>query len=688
MAGLATYQTASGQAQHREPSAPMSSLAQPGRDILNINNLPPELLSYIFVFGEQAERFTRTNQATEHVRFPDVASQVCRHWRIVAINNPALWTYVVMKRPGEREVAMRYVSRTGLTDILDIEIEMRTEFWHQAEISPIDWIAQRAHTYDLLETLKTMGATPDRWRTLSVWVRQPEPLFEVVSFLHSHATPVLQCLSLRWGSKSMQSHEESRAINGMEMSLRSLVLSGTSAPCLRHVESTSVPWPFILERPSPLFTGLISLSLTAATRLISVANLTPLLRGNPRLESLHLSSEPDELKAAYSSFLDRFSHTECVPLISLRSLSIQSAYSRGDWILDILKAIRAPNLETFTLATELYADYASGTTDYELRLLNYLSGSDLDGDASEPITSTETTSIYPLLHELDVSRVSCQSGGRTMITLLSSFPSISSLSIASHQMDCLGRSPWLLPRLKVLRLSGLLCSDLGNVLRRRNSAGYPIPFVELQNYQYWDQEDRDIWLSTLPDGVAVTEYPESEDISDNDGSEAGDWEDEANDPYEHQLGTESEWMEGAGTDSNDSDSIHEYPVEYEQEEYEPSDGYSETAGYSEDFYFPACWVDDNTFLDDIYGLDNSGGPHEGYHEDFDPFTTDVYFDGLYGYDGLGEYDGGEFSEDSGGWDDYGDGDGYDYDYDSYDYGQDDYIDSLGDIYEDAYDVDF
>ncbi|CAE6362527.1 unnamed protein product [Rhizoctonia solani] len=686
MAELAIHQGTNDQIYHLGLSLPMVSLTRSQSNVLNINVLPPELLSYIFVFGEQAERFTRTKRHPQHVRFPDLVSQVCRRWRTVALDDPVLWTRITIKHPGQREVATRYLDRSGPTNMLEIEIEMRSEFWNRVEISPTDWITQREYTYDLLEFLKTIGATPGRWRTLSIWARQPEPLFEVVGFLHRHITPALQYVSLKWASKSMQHNEESRALNGMEASLRSLVISGPSAPNLRHVELTSVPLPFVLERPSPLFTGLTSLSLTAATQLNSIAKLNTLLRGNPHLESLYLRSEPDELDTAYSNFLDRFSHTTCVPLPLLRSLSIKSAYS-SDWILDTLKAIQAPNLETFVLATELYADYPGGTTDAELSLLNYLSGGSPNGGVGGPTGGSKTTSIYPLLRELDVSRVSCHSGGKTMMTLLSSFASVTCLSIVSHQTNCLGRLPWVLPKLEVLRLNGLPCSDLGNILRRRAALGHPISSMELQGYQSWNQEARYAFLSAVPEGIVVTECPELQGISDDDASEVDNWEDEIDDGLEAYFSTEDEW-EGAEFNPSDNNLAHEDQEEHsqEEEEYQNSDGYSEALG---DLHLPAPWIDEDIGLGDMYDFDDSGDPYAGYYDDFDLFATGVYFDGYYGY-GEWEEDVAQFSEGSEGG--YSDDHGYDdYNYDQdhgHYYGHDDYIDNLYNDDGDAYEVDF
>ncbi|KAH7333901.1 hypothetical protein B0J17DRAFT_771005, partial [Rhizoctonia solani] len=417
-----------------------------------------------------------------------------------------------------------YLVRAGSTVLLDIEIEMRSGFWDQAEIAPTDWATQLGYTLDLIEFLKAHGASPGRWRTLSIWARQPEPLFEVIAFLHRQDAPMLQCLSLKWASTGVQQFEESRALDGLGISSRSFVLSNSLIPNLRHVELTSVPWPFVLDRPSPLFTGLRSLSLTAASRLYSMTKLTALLRGNPRLESLQLGSGPNDLDNVYVS--DGPLPSVCLP--ALQSLSLRSTYHR-QWILDVLKAIQTPNLKKFALATDLYADYSGSASD-EITLLGYLSGGSSNGGGNvNGSSSGEAESLYPSLYELDVSRVACSSERETMVTLLASFPSVNRLSIASHHIDCLYGFPWVLPKLESLVLNGYPDPELGSILRRRAAAGHPVRIVELRGDHSWDQESRDAYISALPNHVTAVDRLEPERPSDDDESMVEDWGDEVDD---------------------------------------------------------------------------------------------------------------------------------------------------------------
>ncbi|KEP46811.1 F-box-like protein [Rhizoctonia solani 123E] len=593
---------------------------------LHAEILPLELLSYIFTLGEQAERFVRTKQGSHSMRFQELVSQVCSHWRAVAINNPTLWTWITIQRPSHREIAASYLVRAGSTALLDVEIEMRSGFWDRAEISPTDWAGQLKCTSNLIE-------------------------FLALDFLHNHAAPALQSLALKWASKSMQHVEEIRAVDGARTSLRSPVLSGPLAPDLRYVELTSVPWRFVLDRPSPLFTGLTSLSLTAATQLNSLAMLANLLRGNPCLQSLHLSSGPDHMDNAYFSDYP----LPCISLPELHSFSVRSAY-KSDWILDVLQVVQVPNLNKFTLATELYTDYPGEATGPELMLLNFLSGG--NGDAWVDGHTSASKSLYPSLRELDISSVGCYSGGKTIMTLLSSFPSVTWLAIANHQIDCLAHFPSVLPKLDCLSLNGDPSPDLGKVLRRRAASGHPIQVVELRGNHYWEPEYRDVYA--LPVDVTVIEHPEPESFAADDESVIEHWDDEIDD--EEQGGYSDagdEWMEGAEVSLNDDGLEDGYFEENDEEEEYPGD-----------IYLPSCWTEDDGGaydFDEAEGLYDSGW----VHSDSNPFIGEEY-QTYEGYEGN-EWEGYSVDDSDGDGGEDLEGGGSDYvDNDYGDYGADDY----------------
>lgn len=67
-----------------------------------IHSLPVELLSHIFVLGthylDASEDDSELQETppfnSESVKAPLVYSSVCKHWRSVAINTPALWTSI------------------------------------------------------------------------------------------------------------------------------------------------------------------------------------------------------------------------------------------------------------------------------------------------------------------------------------------------------------------------------------------------------------------------------------------------------------------------------------------------------------------------------------------------------------------------------------------------------------------
>jgi hypothetical protein len=357
-----------------------------------------------------------------------------------------------MTRPPPNQHAALYLSRSGYTALLDIDISMLSRYWKEVKIGTNDWANQATYIPKLLEFLAFHGASTSRLKSLSIQSHQPEPLFKFIDILNAESAPALQCLSLEWRpyENLMDSIENARTrdIHNLPSDLRSL--SGLSLPNLHCVKLLSIPWGFVLDRPSPLLTGLTSLELTSATYLTTYSKLHELLSANPQLESLVINS-----RAGNSLTTDIASHT--VQLSSLRNLSIQGG-CYIEWVQDVLKMIEAPSLAKFTL---------SSLASFDERIVNLLRF------ISKP--------LYPALHELDISDIG--DGSSEVADMCSSFPSITRLSISYAQAKILCRVPWVLPQLNFIsfkyvdRVKSHL--DLGDILRRRADAGFPIQVVEL-----------------------------------------------------------------------------------------------------------------------------------------------------------------------------------------------------------------
>lgn len=392
----------------------------------------------------------------------------------------------------------------------------------------------------VLEFLAIHNAGPHRWKSLSVATKQPEPLLEVISSLNVGSVLPLQNLSLAWKTPYPLPSEEDRCVSYSHLFDDSpghlFELSRPTTPHLRRVDFTLVPWVFILDRPSPLFTGLTHLSLIAAIRLCGLPKLRNLLAANSQLESLELSSgdaEDQELG----------DEPPPVQLSSLRSLSMMNSSCEA-WMLAIVKMIEAPGLQNLTLAT---GGYESRTYS---NVLKYVSTGKLPSQQT-PINDTPSADkpIYPSLRELDVSRVIDFED--EIVDLLASLSTITRLTIDIGQAPCLGRAPWLLPKLIFLKLPSLVSEYLASILRNRAEAGFPVKVVEVPvGWQDRIQLQDSLGLSDL---VTVVEYDEDYlDPHDYDGDhESDEW--EASGIADAEFESEVEWMGGAEFDPYETD---------------------------------------------------------------------------------------------------------------------------------------
>ncbi|KAB5596373.1 hypothetical protein CTheo_10 [Ceratobasidium theobromae] len=459
-----------------------------------INKLPAELLSRIFAIGKELETdlgWARRMRSVWRIGigfqglvtvksqsyliiefFADVARPsghiyqgVCGHWRSVAIGSPVLWTHIHIARHPPSRLVTLYISRSGILP-LDIDIDIRSQYWRESGIGLNDWANQVTHVPKLLKFLTSIGAGMNRWGSLSVQSNQPESLFEVISILSAEPAPILRSLHLLWRPYSdlMDSIEE-RSMEYPHLLGDPRPLSSLSLPNLRCMEAVLVPLHFVLDRPLPLLTGLTSLEITAATRLPSVRGLQQLLSANPQLQYLYLNS-------TFGSYYISEHPSPPAQLLNLHHLSIESGVYTS-WAQDVLLMIEAPCLNKFALSTL--------TPNNEMvDILKYISTGALPrANKSRTYIDTRVPNkpIYPALCELDVSGLA---GLNSVVAdMCSSFSLVTHLSIASSQGEILTRVPWVLPDLEFVTAKDYhFNSDLENIVHRRRSAGLPIQAIK------------------------------------------------------------------------------------------------------------------------------------------------------------------------------------------------------------------
>ncbi|EUC63903.1 hypothetical protein RSOL_432480 [Rhizoctonia solani AG-3 Rhs1AP] len=245
-------------------------------------------------------------------------------------------------------------------------------------------------------------------------------------------------------------------------------------PKLRSVDFNAVSWGYVFGQSpgSPLLTGLTNLSLTSAHFPCSVSDIQNLLAFNPELEHLSLSIS----KQAATEFhhdINPVPSSLHVRLSKLLSLSFSTS-GGTEWVLSVLPIISAPVLRRFSIAGDFMLLHQS------LNLTKHLTGGKLSLQHGHPNIVSSTEDIrptYPLLDELNISML-------TMITeillrMLFSLPTITKLHIGYQHIKQLKTVPQVLPNLEHIYCSWMPYRQLGDLLRRRTNAGFPIRTVHL-----------------------------------------------------------------------------------------------------------------------------------------------------------------------------------------------------------------
>ncbi|QRW24586.1 hypothetical protein RhiXN_11498 [Rhizoctonia solani] len=444
-------------------------------DAQSVNKLPAELLSHVFAIGQASERATRP-RTRYYFGFQDVITS--------AISGGIPYHLVSL-----------YLKRAGPTRPLEIDIEMRKRFWGAVCIEARDWETQLEKVPYLLKFLISRGATVDRWSSLTVCVKQPEVLYAIIGFINARPTCGLRFLSCRWKVRGYNSDiEELRSLDYPHLFSESYSFCASTVPRLRCVEFDAVPWGYVFNRSSPIFTGLTTLKLTSSYAYCSPENLRKLLVANPELENLSLEISK---RAAYG-FENEIGPPELdifrVCLLRLRSLAFITG-SFTSWMLCMIEMVQAPVLEKLVISGRF--ESSSGS----MRLANHFAGTGAGGETSSGL-ATRSKSTYPLLDELDISKLSITPSGESLTDILSSLPTVTKLRIdGRHFTRELSKVPHTLPNLTHVYCFRVSYRQLGNVLRHRTSASFPLKFV------YLNQEGfREAIGLRLPENLKYIQY--------------------------------------------------------------------------------------------------------------------------------------------------------------------------------------
>ncbi|KAG8788131.1 hypothetical protein FRC12_014904 [Ceratobasidium sp. 428] len=491
------------------------------------NKLPAELLLRIFVVGDEEQR-ARRKELSPYRGFQDLVTQVCTHWRNVAIENSSLWTYIYISQPPPHNSAALYLIRCGQSTLLDIDLRMTGRFFDKQPDSD-NWDLKISRANETIKFLAQHGAFISRWKSLIVSSRVSPALYSTLEHIYPESAPALQFLSVEWRPRRDHAsalHDESRSIDYLPAFEH--ICPGSDQPFsqLRHAEFIAAPSSFLFRRPLPILVGLTRLKILCGFNLFPQEKLYALLSANPQLESLDISmnslnSNDDFEPADYR-----------VSLPHLRSLIITWNWSLS-WALEVIQIVDDCTIERLALSGNIYRPEEASLLAEQI--INHATGKDGTGTSPTSIhdPSLPCRRAYFALQHLDVSGL-CFFGDDctgAFIDLFSALPEITHLTAPADIVTALANQPSLLPRLEWIKLSGEPPEGFGRILYHRAQGGCPVKVLEIH------EQTLELIQDTLPESLLVITVPSDIPIiyydSDNGGEiEAGDWSEDSDSDYD------------------------------------------------------------------------------------------------------------------------------------------------------------
>ncbi|CAE6536105.1 unnamed protein product [Rhizoctonia solani] len=456
----------------------------------HINLLPPEVLSYLFILCEYANKPTwsvRNISMGGHSSpfYQKTLPAVCSYWRSVALDTPALWSRVTLSDSPPFDLSALYLSRSGTEAPLDIEIRITDKHWGYSD----SW---RPEVHQALPFIITHGGVTSRWRSCWIQTNDLPAHLAVLNFLMSSHLPILQYLELDYCGPEYTSRRFESGVYSNFLSTRSL-FHDPPIPRLRSAVLRSVPNLCLFRDMSLVqLTELTYFELDFCAPLPKLEQLNGLLAACPRLTALlidsmlefHFGNDPDRL--------DEPIELPRVRLPMLQSLALKHAIrSNVHWELGLLKMIDAPNVQSLQLYLASNRAFDSDA------IIEYITQGD---------SAISPGPIFPLLTSLGFFV-------QTDITvdlrrLLSTYTMVNTLVLPEFpELTALLETPLLAPELALLSLETKEYSVLKRLVILRRDARMPLKSVELKKQTYiWEiSPEEEEELKELVDLVLVDE---------------------------------------------------------------------------------------------------------------------------------------------------------------------------------------
>ena len=292
-----------------------------------VHSLPNEVLTEIFVAATFSSEESRLD-------VPDTLSHVSSYWRAIVLNTSVLWTFIVVTFPFTAKQTARAKSALVRSKgrPIDVHIDVRDPEW--------TWEFEEDHaveSVDMVEIMEWLGPSHPRWRSLSVFTDNWEPMEAFLTYSTTFSSlPALEALSLN----------RCNAYAGLPGttpdSAISTELFGGNAhlPRLRHVVLSGVH----IDYSSSGFKDLISLDLRHQSHGVSpsLRELRRILSASPGLKSLSFVA----LSPSCSHGLEEL---ENPPITMARLKDLTLGWWNVEDVVELLEVFQMPAVEEISL---------------------------------------------------------------------------------------------------------------------------------------------------------------------------------------------------------------------------------------------------------------------------------------------------------------------------------------------------
>ncbi|KAF8598196.1 hypothetical protein BDV93DRAFT_526894, partial [Ceratobasidium sp. AG-I] len=431
----------------------------------SINKLPVEILSRIFIIGDQIYQDDADSTDDEdggeedddkgpYLEFQELVSHVCRHWRTIVINMPTLWTYITLSDPIPYERSAMLLARSG--DFME-GLEGR------------DSRARVRCAIEALEFIVDHGGITSRWERFVIWSEIPDVVLAAIDFISSAPLDILTTLKLLG-----ELNDDLLAEPFARQDFSESIMFKSQPPLLRRVELYAIPSNFFFARESvPLVSNLTHLELSTIVSLPPLIGLRELLLHSPLLETLFL----DMGLVTTVSFENQPSSSVRVSMPFLHQFTLREPVSVS-WGLSVLKMIDAPGVEMFSLNLTQSEELTDSIMRYIA--LGRSAGRLLDDDTD---TGADRGFIYPSLKHFALGPFI--NSAAILKATLKAFQNVTRLDWetgldAFTPIQSLMTDVAVCPQLEHLRVYGVSGDDLVAVVRARATNGRPLKIVEVQ----------------------------------------------------------------------------------------------------------------------------------------------------------------------------------------------------------------